>query len=531
MPDSGTQIKPVTAPSCSSLAPHGLSQLSPMAKRKFKLTWQKGTGGRPGRWRKIINGKAHYFDGGKGKSDQIAYKAALAEYEKLRAEITATQTPHRAEYLATIREWEAVAIWSKENGDQEQLGIAEAKIRDLESRLTKRNSKPLARDDQFVTQVGYPFIKTSEVGIRHPEEFHYVVEDAIATMTTWDHQKEVWRDRLATIKHREGLEGNTENSVGAITNKFIAAMTRKYRDGALSPGRLDYLQASTALFRAFIGSTKDLEAVNGPKLSTFFEHLQNKVDTESCSASTGRDHATNVAQFLRWAWKQEHIETLPRNLSDHGITVAAKKVRVFTAAEIKTLLTTATSRSQMYILMALNLGMTQQDMSDLHPGEVNWRKKTITRKRSKTKRHKDTPTVAYKMWPETLALLKQFQTKDKKRVLLNKFGLPLKDQEHENGKYRKTDTVGREFRRLEKRCKIKGRSFICLKKTSRSLLEDNRDFQPIAELFVGRAPKTVSEKHYAKPPESWLADATDWLRVKLEIAKIFDDLKNANGRP
>ena len=45
--------------------------------------------------------------------------------------------------------------------------------------------------------------------------------------------------------------------------------------------------------------------------------------------------------------------------------------------------------------------------------------------------------------------------------------------------------------------KLKDRSFICLKKTSRSLPEDIRDFKPIAELFVGRAPKTISEKHYA----------------------------------
>ena len=46
-------------------------------KRNFKLTWQKGTSGRLGRWKKIIRSRA-YFDGGSGKSAQVAYKPACS---------------------------------------------------------------------------------------------------------------------------------------------------------------------------------------------------------------------------------------------------------------------------------------------------------------------------------------------------------------------------------------------------------------------------------------------------------------------
>ena len=496
-----------------------------MAKRKFKLTWQKGTGGRPGRWRKIISGTAHYFDGGTGKSDKAAYKVAVAEYEKLKTELSATQNPHRAEYLTAIRDWEAVAIWSKENGDEDRLAIAEAKISTLNERLAKGSKcKPLGRGDKFVTEPEWSRYEEGGHRVKELVPNMYIEEDWSPSGSGFGFN--LWRDRLDSVKHREGLTNDVECSVVAIVDKFIASMTRKYRDNALSPSRLACLQASTDLFKTTVGATKDLATLNGQTMSIFFEHLQTKVDDKSFSAATGRDHATNAAQFLRWAWKQEHIESLPRNLSDHGITVPAKEIEVFTIKEVKKLLATASPRMQLFVLMALNLGMTQQDMSDLRPKEVDWRRKTIKRKRSKTERHKSTPFVTYKLWPETAALLKQFRTKDKERVLLNKFGLPLKDQEHVDGKYRKTDTVGREFRRLKKKCKISGRSFICLKKTSRSLLEDNRDFQPIAELFVGRAPKTVSEKHYAKPPENWLADATNWLRKKLQIQQLFKQSKS-----
>ncbi len=494
-----------------------------MAKRRYKLTWQKGANGRPGRWKKIINGTAYYFDGGNGKTDQAAYKAALKECEALKGELNASQNPHRDEYLKTIQEWEAVAIWSKENGDEERLVESEDRIKELNQQLCKgKRCKPLSLEDRFVTEVGFPIVKLSELGVRPIEPHEFVVDDDVATITTWEHSKEVWRDRLDSIKHREGMTDDTDGTVSVIVDKFIAAMTRKHRDQKLSPGRLANLQASTGLFRDFVGSTKDIASVNARAMASFFEHLRNKVDRkEFRSAATGRDHATNVAQFLRWAWKQEYVESLPRNLGDHEIAVPIKEVKVFTIPEIGTLLKAATPRTRLYILMALNLGMTQQDISDLHPGEVDWRKRTVKRKRSKTKQHESTPMVTYAMWPETLFQLKDFKTNDKNRVLLNKYGLPLKDQEFVDGKYRKTDTVGREFRRLKKKCGINDRTFIDLKKTCRSLLEDHKDHCSIAELFVGRSPKSVSDKHYTKPPETRLAEATDWLRVKLKVEKAL----------
>lgn len=120
------------------------------------------------------------------------------------------------------------------------------------------------------------------------------------------------------------------------------------------------------------------------------------------------------------------------------------------------------------------------------------------------------------------AFLKKLRAENSKsNVLLNNSGTPFKTEKlNANGNPSKVDIIGKEFRKLMKKCEITDRSFINLKKTSRSLLEDNKDFQAVAELFVGRAPKTVSERHYAKPAANWLAEATDWLRASLEIEKL-----------
>ena len=54
----------------------------------------------------------------------------------------------------------------------------------------------------------------------------------------------------------------------------------------------------------------------------------------------------------------------------------------------------------------LNCGMYQNDIAELRQEEVNWKKGTITRARSKT-RERNGPVVTYKLWPETLCLLKK----------------------------------------------------------------------------------------------------------------------------
>jgi len=58
--------------------------------RSFKLTWQQGGDGRSGRWKKKYKGKVYYYPGGGGKSDRVAYAAALESWERRKAEIDAT---------------------------------------------------------------------------------------------------------------------------------------------------------------------------------------------------------------------------------------------------------------------------------------------------------------------------------------------------------------------------------------------------------------------------------------------------------
>jgi len=62
-------------------------------------------------------------------------------------------------------------------------------------------------------------------------------------------------------------------------------------------------------------------------------------------------------------------------------------------------------RTRLYILLMLNTGCTQVDISELKQSEVDWQRGRITRKRSKTAKHESAPVVEYPLWQETFVLI------------------------------------------------------------------------------------------------------------------------------
>ena len=159
----------------------------------------------------------------------------------------------------------------------------------------------------------------------------------------------------------------------------------------------------------------------------------------------------------------------------------------------------------------LNTGSTQKDLSDLLPTEVDWKKGTITRKRSKTAKHKGVPTVTYVLWKETFRLLQQERSTDAATVLVNNEGGPLKvERIDDEGKLKKIDNVASAFARLKRKNGIK-KPLKYFRKTSATLLKSNKDYRGLDVLFLGHAPATVAERHYTQTPQQLLNEALAWL--------------------
>jgi len=525
--------------------------------RAFKLTWQPGVAGRPGRWRKKYKKKVYHFPGGNGKYDREAYDAAVAAWEVLRAKIDLTAPrKHQRDYEAAIDRWEQVLAWSNQHGDRHIVAMAWEKLTLLRRRLEAPVLSPLPRSDTFEAVLDGPRVPQFDQLLEKALSSHDMADfkpagpvvltpdDIARHAAAIDGSPEriariVWSDRLETMKRKAAPE---DDSLQTHVQKYLKQKEAEAEAKQVSTGRCYALKLHLTHFQDWLGKDTDVKEIDGDVLVNFRLYVLGKAAKKEWTKTTAGHYMTTVKSFVRWLWQSNAIATLPRILDGRSKALEIKRsssgIVTFTKEEIKALLVDASDRTKLYILLMLNCGMTQKDISDLLISEVDWEEGRIIRKRSKTAEEENVPVVNYKLWPETFRLLQQERDpKSQDRVLTNSNGGPLWSEEiTKDGKYRKTDNVKNAFDRLrtvreveeveetgktKKKASAKkveramkstiNKPLKSLKKTSASLLRDNAKFSSLEDLFLGHAPQKMSDKHYAKVPHNLLDQAIDWL--------------------
>ncbi len=501
--------------------------------RTFKLTWQPGTHSRLGRWKKKYKGKAYYFAGGGGKYDREAYEIAVAEWEALKHKIDA-EAPRRfeIEHHQAAEIWEQVLAWSNRHAEREMAALANEKLALVRQMLTVPELAPLSRADTLDGAFDLPTISLPEhlldridwnslrqtlkpIRLDADDRARYLAEiDGSPSRIS----REIWRDRLAV---QNCTAAQDDESVGGSVERFLKQKRDLVSGGELSAGRLNALRLQLSHFQDWIGKDSNVEEITGSVLLKYHASLLASVKAEGWSKNTAFHYLSGVKSFVRWLWQTEAIDSLPRVIdsrSELRISRPTSKPIVCTEQEIKKLLKSATRRTKLYILLMLNCGMTQKDISDLKMTEVDWKAGRIIRKRSKTAHEDNVPEVNYLLWRQTFRLLKQERnSSDAVRALTNSQGGPLwSERVDESGKYQKTDNVKNAFDRLRKQVDIE-KPLKSLKKASATLLRSNEKFQGLEGLFLGHAPQSMSDKHYTQIPQQLLDSAVNWLGDQFKI--------------
>ena len=200
-----------------------------------------------------------------------------------------------------------------------------------------------------------------------------------------------------------------------------------------------------------------------------------RVASGEIQPSTLRQDFRCVRQLYKWSYKQRIINQYPRNLDDLGkqsksaIRKAKKKpVLTFTKQEIQKLYKgcdtlqmdskwwgrtdTEIEMLKLAIVLAVNTGMTQQDLSDLTMGELHLGKRPprCIRLRSKTGQDSN-----HWLFRESVRLLKEHceGKKGTDKVLLRRDGRPLVIPSMKNGMKTgsRSDALGASFKRLVER--------------------------------------------------------------------------------
>jgi hypothetical protein len=98
--------------------------------------------------------------------------------------------------------------------------------------------------------------------------------------------------------------------------------------------------------------------------------------------------------------------------------------------------------------------------------------------------------------------------------LTNIKGKPLREHKlNENGRVNQIDGIKAALTKLIRKNDQLPEKFIIkkLRKTSASLLMNNKQFRHLSQLFLGHAPTTMQEKHYASFDDDTLDEAISWL--------------------
>ncbi|MGE3407587.1 MAG: tyrosine-type recombinase/integrase [Pirellulales bacterium] len=437
--------------------------------------------------------------------------------------------PHRREYESVIAEWNSVLAWSVDHGDDRTAAIARQKLQDLTDRLASRLPPPLGWADRFFA--GPAPLNSTEVELTaalsktdndiwqaDPEAVEQHVDRVTGPMPM---DVSLWRDRL-NAQDKRLIQGAPDLTLAAQVENYLVGKRVEVSAGELSAGRADNLRRHLQLALDFMGGSSSVEQIDSHTLSSFRTHLLERIAAKQLSRDYARDVLASFKTWVRWLAEHGRLDHLPTNIQSQSLRITSSLTAVvpLNNSQIEKLFKAATERMRLYMLLALNCGLTQIDMADLTPSEVDWKRGTITRKRSKTSDCENVPVVCYRLWPQTLEMLKKHRSNDRHRVLLTQTGRPVKTESiSDTGKLRKSDPVGLAARRLAKKTGIVFTLKI-LKKTSATRLRNHRHYSGLERLFLGQAPRTLSDRNYTAVPQDLLDKGIAWLAKNLAIAQL-----------
>jgi integrase len=286
--------------------------------------------------------------------------------------------------------------------------------------------------------------------------------------------------------------------------KWITFQEGQARGEIRSAARVENKQRDLNRFIEFYGGDNyPADQITAQTLDLYYAHLlerlRTKTNPDGWSEYTCRDKMAVVKEFVRYLVKHDACER-PKNLDDKfpfGI-----KAEVKTAWSIKEfqLGLAATDkpirqyqRLHLGLLLMANCGMTQQDIGSLVAIEIDWQEGRITRRRSKTRRHKQPPTVSYKLWPTTWELLQKHGNRQGLVFTVN--GEPIVRLDH-GGKKARKDLLGDQWRRVRQKLSFQ-KSLKGIRKMGQSLIKGSREFNKLNNYYLANVPGDIADRHYS----------------------------------
>jgi integrase len=233
--------------------------------------------------------------------------------------------------------------------------------------------------------------------------------------------------------------------------------------------------------------------------------------------------------LISWLFNEEVLQEYPtclqRKSNKYSFLVPLQKPKTISLEWVQKLLNDANPRMKLFILLTLNCGFGASEIGQLSAEEYDPKTGRITHKRHKTENYGNVPTVCYKLWHETQALLDTEIANGKKHpksaqfLLVNKNGEPLWSEYVTEGKSRRSSNIASAFKRLMKKLReddpsVPAITYYQFRKTSASLLRNEPKHTSLVGIFLGHSPKSMADRHYNALDDTILDECLAWLHDK-----------------
>ena len=321
-------------------------------------------------------------------------------------------------------------------------------------------------------------------------------------------------------------EVDTSRTVGAAIKEWLNLLRGSVAVGNMSVGRWDAYKRYIGIFGQWIGEGNPVDVINAAKLEEFWAWLAVQISEQRFSTATAKGLLMTAKQFIRRVADELGKIPLPANIDSRRLKFndAPQKVETIPFDQVRLMLEKATERTRLFVLLMLNLGAYQADISQIGEEEVDWTAGTVTRPRSK---HPKGPVVKYKLWPETLDLLKKYRAKGErplndrgmKVVLTTDEGkllsrIWMEKDESGSEKQRRYDTIQSAANTMFDSVGFK-KPLKLFRKTSASHLASHKDYKYYVDYFLANSPKGIAQRHYINPTDDEFFAALDWLRGEI----------------
>jgi len=318
----------------------------------------------------------------------------------------------------------------------------------------------------------------------------------------------VWNDRLS----EENLDPTPpDRTIGAQVDRYLALERVRTESDQLSVSEFDTIRRCLHAFRDHFGRSNPIDGLDSDRWEGWWSHLV----TLAISVEYKKKRLRIAKTFVAWL-AEKGLIPVPPNLHSrrHRFGGGTRSVLTIPLEDVRLLVRRSPGQLRLHLLLMLNCGMTQVDISDLHPREVDWSQGRIKRKRSKTDAHEHVPTVDYPLWPETWRLLRRLGHRDRDRVLLTSSARPwLRDELRPDGKRSKVDAIKSNFVHLQRKTGL-AYPLKLFRKSSATLLESHEFYGRYVGHFLGHSPRGIAERHYAAPSEDLFDRAVVWLGLQ-----------------